>query len=689
MKKFILFLSFLWTFNLLAQTNSEIEKARIIEETVELIVQDGDISDADFTTLFDELDSYFDNPININTATLNQLTDLRLLNQLQIAEFLRYRKQYGNILSYFELIQIDGWDEKTIKTILPFVVFEAPEKEYKFTVKKALKYGRSELIIRNFRNLEQTDAYTTNSDALLADNKQYYGSPDRLYLRYRYKYRKNLSLGITAEKDPGEAIFGPSQPNGFDFYSFHFQLKDVGFIKNLIVGDYQFQAGQGLTFWSGFGTRKSPFNPTQTKRYERGLVPYTASEENTFLRGGAAEFGSEKFSGMVFYSQKPVDANASIATDSLESEFGFSSLLTSGLHRTANEVANKDFVTENVIGGRLKGIVGKLRLGATAAQINYGGNFSPNLQLYQSLQNTSNSWLNLGADFDLVLNHTNFFGEISRSNNGAVAYLTGFSGYLNERFTVNMFYRDYPVNFQSRTSNAFGEKSSNYNEKGLYTAVDFKPVKKISIGAYYDSYRMPWLSFQKDAPTTGAEFGSNLIYRFNRKNSLTLMYRTETDEENNFTETLTQLSEETLSQYRAQFDYVISKKLRMRTRIELRKFEKNEEISNGFMIYQDVYFDFSEKLEFKTRVALFETDNYDTRIYAYENDMRYQFTVPAYSGQGMRTYILINYKIFEKIQLSVRYAQTYYTAERTFGSGTDSYTGNIRSEVKAQLIAKF
>jgi len=149
------------------------------------------------------------------------------------------------------------------------------------------------------------------------------------------------------------------------------------------------------------------------------------------------------------------------------------------------------------------------------------------------------------------------------------------------------------------------------------------------------------------------------------------------------------LAEETLSQYRAQFDYTITKKLRMRTRFELRKFEQNQEMFNGFMFYQDVYFDYSEKLEFKTRVALFETDNYNTRIYAYENDMRYQFTVPAYSGQGMRTYILMNYKVFEKIQLSLRYAQTYYSTPRTFGSGADSFTGNLRSEVKAQLIAKF
>lgn len=689
MKKVLFIVLFSMFFGAVAQINKEQDKARIIEETVELIIQDAEISDADFTTLFDDLEGYFDNPINVNNATLEELNELRLLNQYQIINLLRYRKSYGNILTYFELINVDGFDEKTIKSILPFVTFEVPDATQKITIKKVINYGKSELIIRNFRTLEPTDAYGARNDSLLQANRQFYGSPDRTYLRYRYRYRKNLSIGFTAEKDPGEQIFGESQPNGFDFYSAHLQIKDIGLIKNIIVGDFQFQAAQGLTFWSGFGFRKSPFIPTQTKRYERGLVPYTASEENLFLRGGAIEIGKEKLSASFFYSQKKVDANITINSDSLAEELSFSSVLTSGFHRTPRELAGKDAITENIIGGRLKAVVGKLRLGLTAAQTSFDGNFSPNQQLYQRFQNNTGTWQNVGADFDWMIGNANFYGEITRSNNGAIAYIGGFSGYLNERFTINSLYRNYPVNFQSRSSNAFGEKSTNYNESGWYTAIDFKPIKKVSAGGYIDFYRLPWISFQKFAPTTGLEFAGNLVYTINRKNSITLMYRTEIDEENRTTETLRKLEEEKLTQYRAQFDYTISDNLKMRNRIEFRTYEQGNQTYSGLMIYHDIYFDATENLQFKTRFALFDSEIYDTRIYAYENDMRYQFTVPAYNGQGSRFYLLVNYKMWQRVQLSVRYAQTYYTSPQQIGTGADSYFGHTRSEIKAQLIAKF
>lgn len=692
MKYSIAIFFILLSWSLFAQNLTEEQKNKIIEERVELIIQDGAIDDADFTTLFDDLEDFFDEPLNLNEAEKEDFEELHLLKEAQIINLIRYRQQYGRIFSAFELAAIEGFDKATILNILPFVSFEAAESENKnISLKKVVKYGKSELIVRHQRGLESTPAYETRNDSLLNENKQFYGSQDRVYLRYRYKFKKNVSFGFTAEKDPGEAIFGESQPKGFDFYSAHFALADIGIIKKAIVGDYQFQAGQGLTFWSGFGYRKSPFMPTQTKRYERGFVPYTASEENTFLRGSAVTIGKNNWEISGFYSQKPVDANASsFNADSLSGEIGFTSLLTSGFHRTPNELADKDLITETIFGGRARIKFDKFSVGITHSQIDYGGNFTPNLQLYQSLQNVTGKWANTGLDYDLLLGKFNFYGELSSSDNGSLAYLTGLTAYLNELFTVNLLARDYPTNFQSLRSNAFGERSTNYNEKGIYSSIDFTPAKGLTMGAYYDIYRFPWLSFQKNGPTIGAEFGGNAIYKFNKYNFITLMYRTETDEENSSNEeVIRKLTTEKLYQYRIQFDYRILKNLRFRTRLELRNFEKENVSSNGFMMYQDLYWDVNEKLNFKTRFALFNTESYDSRIYAYENDMRYQFTVPAYSDEGSRFYVLVNYKPAPRVTLSLRYAQTYWVDERTIGTGTDSYTGNTRSEIKSQLIAKF
>ena len=128
-------------------------------------------------------------------------------------------------------------------------------------------------------------AYATTDSALVASpNSRYLGDRNRIYTRYKYNYGNHISFGITAEKDAGEEFFKGSQPNGFDFYSAHFFLRNQGKIKQLAIGDYQAQFGQGLTFWSGLAFGKSA-DIMLVKRSAVGLKPYTSADENLFMRG--------------------------------------------------------------------------------------------------------------------------------------------------------------------------------------------------------------------------------------------------------------------------------------------------------------------------------------------------------------------------------------------------------------------
>ncbi|MEZ4759397.1 MAG: hypothetical protein R2810_06365 [Flavobacteriales bacterium] len=58
-------------------------------------------------------------------------------------------------------------------------------------------------------------------DSLRRNSRLYLGPSYKLYTRYRFRYRQNISFGITAEKDEGEEFFTGAQPDGFDFYSAH------------------------------------------------------------------------------------------------------------------------------------------------------------------------------------------------------------------------------------------------------------------------------------------------------------------------------------------------------------------------------------------------------------------------------------------------------------------------------------
>ena len=84
------------------------------------------------------------------------------------------------------------------------------------------------------------------------------------------------------------------------------------------------------------------------------------------------------------------------------------------------------------------------------------------------------------------------------------------------------------------------------------------------------------------------------------------------------------------------------------------------------------------------RLQYFETDGYDSRLYAYENDVLYSYSIPAFYDKGFRYYITANYNLTKKISLWIRLAQTIYRDKTSIGSGLDEIAGNRRTEIKVQ-----
>jgi hypothetical protein len=107
------------------------------------------------------------------------------------------------------------------------------------------------------------------------------------------------------------------------------------------------------------------------------------------------------------------------------------------------------------------------------------------------------------------------------------------------------------------------------------------------------------------------------------------------------------------------------------------------------MLLQDVSFDFKTiPLSFDLRYCLFDA-TYDSRVFAYENDILYNFSIPAYSGRGSRFYLLARYRIGKLFDLRIRYSQFLYANTKVISSGYDEIQGNIKSELKFQVVYRF
>jgi hypothetical protein len=116
----------------------------------------------------------------------------------------------------------------------------------------------------------------------------------------------------------------------------------------------------------------------------------------------------------------------------------------------------------------------------------------------------------------------------------------------------------------------------------------------------------------------------------------------------------------------------------------------NRETELGYMVLHDiVYQPLSKPVSFSFRYALFDTDGFNTRIYAYENDVLYSFSIPAYSEKGSRTYLTVKYNLTRKIDLWFRYAQFFYANRNSTGTGLTEVEGPIRSDFRIQARISF
>ncbi len=110
----------------------------------------------------------------------------------------------------------------------------------------------------------------------------------------------------------------------------------------------------------------------------------------------------------------------------------------------------------------------------------------------------------------------------------------------------------------------------------------------------------------------------------------------------------------------------------------------------GFMVYQDVNIHPSgKKLSGSARLAIFNTDSYNSRVYAYEDDVLHSSGFGMYNGKGFRSYINLRYKMSRSLDVWARYAAFLYQDVETVGSGLDLIQGNKKNELKFQLRYQF
>lgn len=672
----------------LSQTKNE-----IIQQRIEFIAQDLDAEEVSLEDVFDVLNTYYDNPLNLNAANKEDLQELLLLNDFQINSLLATREEKGHFKTLFELKDLEYWDLLTLDNIIPFVRVSKVEEKKEGNFKKYLKEGKVEAYFRYQRNIEDRAGYADVTDEEKEEsNKYYWGDPNKLYSRIRYTHKNDLSVGVTMEKDPGEQLFGDKSPNGFDFYSAHAYYSGNKFLRKAAIGDYQIQIGQGLAMWTGYGFSKTA-DASSAKKNARGIKPFSSTDETRFMRGAAVELGIKNFSLTTWGSYKGVDGSIEML-DTLDSEEArmASSINMSGYHRTTSEIERKNSLMEMIYGANVKYESRNFQIGISAIQHAYDAYYERADRLMNKYQFKGKELLNLSADYSYIIRNLSLYGEIAQSrSSNAIAVLQGATVALGRRASLTALYRNYPKDYHTFYAQGFGDGSNTNNESGIYFGGSFKLNKAWSLNSYVDFFKSPWLKFRVDSPSEGHEVLGQLKYRPSPRFETYLRVR-EKDKMINasgeFEENIRPIERYKQRKYQLGLTADLGSGWKWRSRIDYVTDQRPSSGSqDGFALTQDLlYRNKNFPIEISMRYAIFNTDSYETRVYAYEYNLQNVFSIPAYFNKGSRAYVMLRYTFFnERCDLWVRYAAFVYNQEESLSSGTEEIQGNVKSEVGVQL----
>ena len=682
-----------------AETDGLDQQQQLIED---VIANSGDDSDEfAFNDAFGLLESYRRRPLDLNRATADELGNLLLLTEPQIDQLLDYRDRMGRLISIYELQVVPGLDPETIRSLRPFVrVGGSGLDDTKLPLGRLLTEGDRTLFLRAQRRLERARGYRLGPDQA---TNYYLGNPWRYYARFRQQYGNRLSLGVTMEKDPGEAFFRENnRRRGFDYYSAHFFLRRVNRrIRALALGDFNVSFGQGLILYTGFGFGKS----SQTTNVARGgqtLRPYGSVNEFNFMRGAGLTLGLGKtLETTLFASRRGRNGNrigTVVTLDTIDQEVfagEVSSLNVSGFHRTPAEVADRNALRQTSFGGNLRWQPHRrLRLSANLLADRFDQDLRRRPEPYNRFFWSGRELYNASLDYRFRLRNLTFFGEVAASDNGGTAQLHGLQAVLDRYLDLAVAYRRYDRDYQALNARPFGETNGGRNEEGLYLGLQLRPANHWRIGAYYDVWRHPWLRFNVDAPSGGHEYRLRITYWQKRKLETYLELRSETKgvglRNRSASPNLDPVVAQTRFQARLHFAYRITPALEWRSRLDA-GFTDNEleARQRGLVLYQDLHYRPRGPWSLSARFAVNDTDGYDVRFYEYENGLLYNARVLPYYGRGTRSFLVARYKGIRDVTLEARAAQSYFADRETIGSGLEETESRVRTEVGTQLIWRF
>jgi hypothetical protein len=592
--------------------------------------------DPDAVSIFiDRLNELAENPVKINSASENEISRLFFLSDFQVKALSDYAHSSGQIVSVYELANIPGFDRETVEMIIPFMTLQFKLKNDSDSV----RWRNS--IISNF------SVRSGNNDS------SFLGSDWRILTKYKFT-AGGFSGGFTIEKDPGEKLFTGIPPLP-DFLSAYIAYSGNGVIKRIIVGDYSARFGQGTNINTGIRKGISLVSPGYMSASDE-IKPYTSTDENNFFRGIAAEFSIKDLDLSMFFSKNYSDATITASSDSSSYIENF---YTAGIHNTPSLLQKKDVVYKLTSGIAVSYNFNNLRAGFVwsdtrlSLPLELSGNDPLKINDFTGNRNTLYSLY-----YNSFIKKILLYGEISADNNKKYAFVQGFSFRPSDRLTIGFIFRNYNPGYTTFYGQGAGSGSKTTNEKGFTGSFSFEAARHLFISGGCDIQHFPWLKYRSSAPSMGVRKEIKAKFLASERMTFDASYNYRLSMVDNGETQGIPIQDKIIARsIKASSRYSIHENLTLGTRIDYKV--ANPGRSRGFSLFQEVNYSFRHlPVTIWARYCIFNTDDWYSRIYTYENDLLYSYSVPALYGEGSRSYIMAKWKIADYAELRIKYGIT-------------------------------
>lgn len=626
----------------------------------------GEMEDIEATTWeasFDILYHLEEHPLNINTATREDLQQLPFLTDRNIDDIQEYIYLHGAMKTTGELALIKSIDYNQRQLLSFFTYAGSTEKTVFPSTKNILKYGKHDLLAT-----AKIPFYERKGDINGYKGYQYKHS-----LKYDFTYGDRVRLGILGSQDAGEPFFADKNSTGYDFYSFYFVLRKLGRIKTLVIGRYRLKFGMGLVLNNNYSFGKLSALTTMQSSGSNIRAHASRSDAN-YMQGAAATINITKgLDASLFASYRKFDAT-------LNSDGSIATILTSGYHRTETELLKKKNSTNTTAGGNITFRNSGFHIGATAVYTTLDKELKPKTSaVYRQHYASGKTFFNIGMDYGYTGHRLSLRGETATGGCKAWATINMLTYNLTEHIDITALQRFYSYKYYSLSARSFSEGGMVQNESGVYLGMSWRPLQTLSIMAYTDYARFAWPKYQASLASNAFD---NLIQATWAPSTwtFTARYRLKFREKDNEGKTALIYKTEHRTRFSAAYK---GSRWSCKTQVDgvLCKYKEN---SFGWMLTQNIGCTAVKKLDLNASAAYFHTDDYDSRVYTYERGMLYSFSVPSFYGHGMRYTLLASTNAVKNIRLSAKAGLVKYFDRDMIGSGYQTIYHSSATELEIQ-----